>query len=136
MNGYVANIEKLALSNGDFRHVLYTGHNLQLVLMSIAPGQDIGSEVHRDRDQFFRVEEGAAEVVIDGHSHEVANGSAIVVPAGARHNVINKGKAALKLYTIYGPPNHVDQLIQKTKAEALASSEKFVGDTTETKADA
>ena len=131
MNGYVANIEKLALSNSDFRHVLYTGHNLQLVLMSLAPGEDIGSEVHRDRDQFFRVERGTAEVVIDGHSHEVADGSAIVVPAGSRHNVINKGNAPLKLYTIYGPPNHVDQLIQKTKAEASASSEKFVGAATE-----
>lgn len=131
MNGYVANIEKLAQSNDDFRHVLYTGHNLQLVLMSLAPGEDIGSEVHRDRDQFFRVEKGTAEVVIDGHTHELSDGSAILVPAGSRHNVVNRGKAALKLYTIYGPPNHVDQLIQKTKTEALASMEKFVGATTE-----
>ena len=131
MNGYVANIERLSQSNGNFRHVLYTGRNLQLVLMSLAPGEEIGSEIHRDCDQFFRVEKGTAEVVIDRHTHEVADGSAILVPAGSRHNVINKGKAALKLYTIYGPPNHVDQLIQKTKAEASASSEKFVGATTE-----
>jgi mannose-6-phosphate isomerase-like protein (cupin superfamily) len=131
MNGYIANIERLAQSNGNFRHVLYTGRNLQLVLMSLAPGEEIGSEVHHDRDQFFRIEMGTAEVVIDGHIHEVSDGSAVLVPAGSRHNVINKGKAALKLYTIYGPPNHVDQLIQKTKAEASASSEKFVGATTE-----
>lgn len=131
MNGYVANIDTLASANTNFRSVLYTGHNLQLVLMSLAPGEDIGLEIHRDRDQFFRIESGEGSVEIDGHSRKAAVGTAILVPAGSRHNVINTGGGALKLLTVYGPPNHLDMLVEKTKAEAMSSSERFAGATTE-----
>lgn len=131
MNGYVADIDTLASANSNFRNVLYTGPNLQLVLMSLAPGEDIGSEIHRDRDQFFHIESGTATVEIDGRARDAVAGSAILVPAGAEHNVINTGRAPLKLFTLYGPPNHLDQLVQKTKAEASISSERFAGLTTE-----
>jgi mannose-6-phosphate isomerase-like protein (cupin superfamily) len=131
MNGYVANIEALTSENRNFRSVLYTGRNLQLVLMSLASGEDIGSEIHPDRDQFFRIEIGKGKVEIDGHSRDVAAGSAILVPAGARHNVINTGPVPLKLYTLYGPPNHLDHLVEGSKAAAQASSETFAGGTTE-----
>jgi mannose-6-phosphate isomerase-like protein (cupin superfamily) len=131
MKGYVDNIEELAEDNVDFRHVLYTGQHLQLVLMSLKPGEEIGAEVHKDRDQFFRIEKGRGEIVIDGTTHKVKGDDAIVVPAGSRHNLINTGEKSLKLYTIYGPPNHLDQLIQVTKAEASASKEVFAGATTE-----
>jgi mannose-6-phosphate isomerase-like protein (cupin superfamily) len=131
MKGFVDDIEKLAETNDDFRHVLYTGKHLQLVLMSLKPGEDIGDEVHNDRDQFFRVEKGKGEIVIDGTTHKIKSDDAIVVPAGARHNLINTGEKPLKLYTLYGPPNHLDQLVQVTKAEAIASKEAFAGATTE-----
>lgn len=131
MNGYVANIDSLAKANINFRSVLYTGHNLQLVLMSLAPGEDIGSEIHRDRDQFFRVESGEGSVEIDGHIHKIADGTAILVPAGSRHNVINTGAVSLKLYTLYGPPNHLDLIVQRTKAAASSSTETFAGATSE-----
>jgi mannose-6-phosphate isomerase-like protein (cupin superfamily) len=131
MKGFVADIEGLTEQNADFRRVLYTGKHLQLVLMAIQPGEEIGEEVHTDRDQFFRVEAGEGEVVIDGNRRKVESGDAIVVPAGARHNVINTGSVPLKLYTIYGPPEHRDGVVRKTKAEAMASEEHFDGKTTE-----
>jgi len=118
MKGYVDNIEKATLANGDFRRVLYTGHNLQLVLMTLPPGCDIGEEVHDDRDQFFRIEEGEGEIRIDGVANEVADDYAVIVPAGARHNVINTGSEPLRLYTIYGPPEHRDGVVHKTKEQA------------------
>jgi mannose-6-phosphate isomerase-like protein (cupin superfamily) len=130
MKGYVADIEDKTEANKDFRHVLYTGQNLQLVVMSLKPGQDIGAETHATHDQFFRVEQGKGEVVIDGVTHKVKSGTGIVVPAGALHNLVNTGDDAMKVYTIYGPPNHVDQLEQETKSDALASSEHFDGKVT------
>lgn len=131
MKGFVDDIEDLADENDDFRHVLYTGKHLQLVLMSLKPGEEIGDEVHKDRDQFFRIEKGKGRIVIDGTTHKIKGDDAIVVPAGSRHNLINTGDKPLKLYTLYGPPNHLDQLIQVTKAEASASKETFAGATTE-----
>ncbi len=130
MKGYVADIEDLTEANKDFRHVLYTGQNLQLVLMSLKPGQDIGSETHATHDQFFRIEHGKGQIEIDGVTHKVKSGAGIVVPAGALHNLVNTGDKAMKVYTIYGPPNHVDQLEQKTKSVAQASSEHFDGKVT------
>ena len=131
MKGFVTDIEELTEENGNFRHVLYTGKNLQLVLMSLKPGQDIGKETHKTHDQFFRIESGKGEVVIDGVSHKLKSGSGIVVPAGATHNLINTGDKPMKIYTIYGPPNHVDQLVQRTKSIAKSSSEHFDGKSTE-----
>lgn len=117
MKGFVGNIEQLTEDNRDFRRVLYTGHNLQLVLMSIEPGDEIGEEVHADRDQFFRIEAGEGEVWIDGVCNRVKGYDGIIVPQGARHNVRSVGGAPLRLYTIYGPPEHVDGLVQPTRAE-------------------
>lgn len=133
MKGYCDDIEKQTVSNGDFRRVLYTGKHLQLVLMTLQPGDEIGSEVHDDRDQFFRFEEGEGVVVIDGKENAVGDGTGVIVPAGARHNVINRGAAPLKLYTLYGPPEHKDGVVQSTKAEADArhADEEWDGDTTE-----
>lgn len=131
MKGYVANIENLTEQNSDFRRVLYTADHLQLVLMSLKPGQDIGMETHKTHDQFFRVEKGRGEVVIDGTTHKLKSGDAILVPAGASHNLINVGPKDLKVYTIYGPPNHRDQLVQSKKSIAELSSEHFAGKTTE-----
>lgn len=127
MKGYCDDIESLTEANKDFRHVLYTGKNLQLVLMSLKPGEDIGSEVHATHDQFFRVEKGKGEIAIDGVTQKIKSGSGIVVPAGAKHNLTNTSKKRMKVYTIYGPPNHVDQLEQQTKAMAMTSSEHFDG---------
>ena len=131
MKGFVDDIEKLTVENDDFRRVLYTGHHLQLVLMTLKPGEEIGEEVHEDRDQFFRVEEGSGEVLIDGKRTPIEDDDAIIVPAGALHNVVNTGKAPLRLYTIYGPPEHVDGTVHKTKADAEAHHEHFDGRTTE-----
>lgn len=133
MKGYCENIEKLTLENRDFRRVLYTGSHLQLVLMSLPPGCDIGEEVHPDRDQFFRIEEGEGTVEIDGVAHSVSHDFAVIVPAGARHNVRNSGTADLRLYTIYGPPEHKDAIVHSTKEEAEARhhSEEWDGSTTE-----
>ena len=135
MHGYVADIEELTEENTDFRRVLYSGGKLQLVLMSIGPGEEIGGEVHADNDQFFRIEDGKGRVVIEGVTHKIKAGDGIVVPAGAHHNVICTGHDPLKLYTIYGPPHHRDQLVQATKAEADASEEAFDGRATEKPAD-
>lgn len=129
MKGYVDNIERATLENTDFRRVLYTGKHLQLVLMVLQPGEDIGEEVHAGHDQFFRIESGSGEVLIDGQTRAVADDDAVIVPAGARHNVTNTGKQALKLYTLYGPPEHRDGVVHATKADA--SEEHFDGVTTE-----
>jgi mannose-6-phosphate isomerase-like protein (cupin superfamily) len=131
VKGFVDDIEELTETNKNFRQVLYTGHHLQLVVMSIKKDSEIGEEVHRDRDQFFRVERGKGEVVIDGEKHKVRAGDAIVIPAGAHHNVINTGKKALKLYTLYGPPEHRDGVIRRTKDEADEKNEHFDGKATE-----
>jgi mannose-6-phosphate isomerase-like protein (cupin superfamily) len=131
MKGFVADIEDLTEENTDFRRVLYTGHHLQLVLMALKPGEEIGEEVHDDRDQFFRIEDGEGTVVIDGVRHTVKDDDAIIVPAGARHNVINTGADPLKLYTLYGPPEHRDGVVHRTKAEAEAGEEHFDGKTSE-----
>ncbi len=111
--------------------MLYTGHNLQLVVMSINPGEEIGAEVHDDRDQFFRVESGSGVVSIDGVDHAIADDDGIIVPQGARHNVRATGDTPLKLYTIYGPPEHVDGTVHKTADDAHAAHEHFDGKTTE-----
>ena len=132
MNGFIADIEKETVNNTDFRRVLYTGKYSQLVLMSLKAGEEIGEETHDDVDQFFRFEEGKGKVVIDGVEHTVGDGSAVIVPAGAKHNVINTSReSALKLYTIYSPPEHQDQTIRHTKQEALEKEEHFDGKTTE-----
>ena len=131
MKGYVDDIEKLTEENDDFRRVLYTGKEMQLVLMALKPGEEIGSEVHEDRDQFFRVEAGRGEVVIDGNTTPVRADMAIIVPAGARHNVRNTGEAPLKLYTLYAPPEHREGTVHATKADADADHEHFDGKTTE-----
>ena len=133
MNGYHENIETLTADNGDFRRVLYTGKHLQLVLMTLQPGEEIGAEVHSDRDQFFRFEQGKGVVDIDGVENRVEDGSGVIVPAGARHNVRNTSDAPLKLYTLYGPPEHLDGITQSTKADAEArhADEEWDGETTE-----
>lgn len=131
MNGFVDNIETRTKENSNFRRVLYTGKNMQLVLMTIQPGEEIGDEVHEDRDQFFRVEDGSGEVSIDGRKTKIESEFAIIVPAGAKHNVRNTGEKPLKLYTLYAPPEHVDGTVHVTKAEADASDEHFDGKTTE-----
>ena len=131
MNGFIENIEKLTFGNNDFRRVLYTGKFSQIVLMSLKAGEEIGMEVHKTHDQFFRFEKGEGVVVIDNKTSKVKDGSAVIVPAGAKHNVINTGSEALKLYTIYSPPEHMDKVVRHTKKEALASEEHFDGKTTE-----
>lgn len=133
MKGFVGNIEALTLANNNFRKVLYTAKFSQLVLMSLAPKEEIGEEVH-DGDQFFRFEKGEGKVVIDGVEQPIKDGSAVVIPAGAKHNVINTSETeALKLYTIYSPPHHQDGVVHPTKAEAMADSEHWSGETTERK---
>ena len=132
MKGFKSNIEKETLGNSNFRRVLYTGKYSQLVLMNLGPGGEIGEEVHKTVDQFFRFEKGEGIVSIDGIEHKVGDGDAVVVPAGARHNVTNTSKTTeLKLYTIYSPPEHQDGTVRKTKADALAKPEEFDGKTTE-----
>ncbi len=132
MKGYVVDIEKETTKNTDFRRVLYTGKYSQLVLMSIKPGEEIGEETHDDVDQFFRFEEGEGKVIIDGVEHRVKDGNGVIVPAGARHNVVNTSKLVdLRLYTIYSPPEHQDGVVRHTRKEAMASEEHFDGRTTE-----
>lgn len=126
MNGYVANIEQLALENENFRKVLYTDSRVQLVLMSLQGGEDIGEEVH-ELDQFIRVEAGEGTSVLDGVSHVLAPGSAVIIPQGVRHNIVNTGSVAMKLYTLYAPPNHKDGTVHRTKADAEADEEHFDG---------
>jgi mannose-6-phosphate isomerase-like protein (cupin superfamily) len=131
MRGFIDNIEEMTEHNSDFRRVLYTGKNMQLVLMSLEPGDEIGEEVHADRDQFFRVEKGNGEAWIDGKRTRIKSSFAILVPAGARHNIKNTGDRPLRLYTLYGPPEHADGTVHVTRADALASKEHFAGRTTE-----
>ena len=132
MKGFNTNIEKDTVDNKNFRKVLYTGKNSQLVLMSLKPREEIGLETHPDNDQFFRFEAGEGEVVIDGNKYPVSDGSAIIIPAGAEHNVTNTSDSEeLKMYTIYSPPHHKDGIVRKTKEEAEANEEDFDGETTE-----
>jgi len=132
MKGYSINIEKATEDNENFRQVLYTAKNSQLVLMTLKPGEEIGEEVHENLDQFFRFEDGKGKVVIDGTEHMVEDGFAAIVPAGARHNVINiSSDEPLKLYTIYSPPEHRDGVLHTTKEQAEAEEEHFDGKTTE-----
>jgi len=131
MNGLVTDIETDTEDNSDFRRVIYSGHNLQLVLMALAPGEDIGEEVHKTHDQFFRVEKGRGDFFIDGETRPINGGWAMVVPAGARHNITNTGDKPLHLYTIYAPPQHQDRIVRPTKAAALAEPEHFDGKTSE-----
>jgi mannose-6-phosphate isomerase-like protein (cupin superfamily) len=130
MKGFVQDIESLAVRNTDFRQVLYTAKHCQLVVMALKPREEIGSEVH-ELDQFFRVEEGSGEAVLDGVRTAIRAGFAIVVPAGATHNIINTGTSPLKLYTLYSPPNHRDGVVHHTRADAEADSEHFDGKTSE-----
>ncbi len=132
MKGFSGNIEKDTLENNNFRKVLYTGKNSQLVLMSLKPKEEIGMEVHTDNDQFFRFEKGQGQCIIDGNSYNLEDGSAIVVPAGAQHNIINISETEdLKLYTIYSPAHHKDGIVRATKEEAEANDAEFDGQTTE-----
>lgn len=125
MKGYVANIEQLALENSYFRNVLYTDDRVQLVVMSLNPGEDIGEEVHQ-LDQFIRVEKGEGKSVLDGEEHTLSDGSAVIIPSGTMHNIINTSTSnPMKLYTLYAPPNHKEGTIHKTKAEAEASEEHY-----------
>jgi len=132
MKGFFSNIEKDTVENSNFRKVLYTSKHSQLVLMSLKPGEEIGMEVHPDNDQFFRFEKGNGKCIIDGNEYEVTDGVAIVVPAGAEHNVINISQSEdLKLYTIYSPAHHKDGIVRATKEEAMNNEEDFDGVTTE-----
>lgn len=130
MKGYVQDIEGIAMRNEEFRKVLYTAQHCQLVVMALKPNEEIGAEVHK-LDQFFRVEQGSGEAVLDGFRTAIHAGFAVVVPAGARHNIINTGAEPLKLYTIYSPPNHRDGVVHHTRAEAEADTEHFDGKTSE-----
>ena len=132
MKGFKTNIEKDTLENRKFRKVLYTGKHSQLVLMSLRPREDIGMEIHTENDQFFRFEAGQGKAIIDGNEYEVSDGVVIIVPAGAKHNIINVSDSKeLKLYTIYSPSHHKDGIVRATKEEAEANDEEFDGKTTE-----
>jgi mannose-6-phosphate isomerase-like protein (cupin superfamily) len=132
MKGFNANIEKETLENNNFRKVLYSGKHSQLVLMSLRPNEEIGMEVHPDNDQFFRFEKGEGKCIIDGNEYDLHDGSVIVVPAGAQHNIINVSASDdLKLYTIYSPAHHKDGIVRATKEEAVANEAEFDGTTTE-----
>jgi len=132
MKGFHANIEKATLENNNFRKVLYTSKHSQLVLMSVKPKQELGMEVHKDNDQFFRFEQGQGKCIIDGNEYAVEDGFAIIVPAGAQHNIINVSETEdLRLYTIYSPAHHKDGIVRATKEEAEANEAEFDGKTTE-----
>lgn len=121
MVGFLTNIEEKSLSNRYFREVLFTGSHSQLVVMSLAPGEDIGLETHNDVDQFIRIEAGTGKAILNGEEHNLKDGSAVVIPAGTQHNILNSSQAeSLKLYTVYSPPNHPPGTVHKDKAEALA----------------
>lgn len=130
MKGYVQDIEAIAIQNEDFRQVLYTAKNCQLVVMALKPNEEIGAEVHK-LDQFFRVEQGTGEAVLDGVRTPLQAGYAVIVPAGAKHNIINTGTEPLKLYTLCAPPNHRDGVVHHTRADAEADTEHFDGKTSE-----
>jgi len=129
LKGFVQNIETLTVENDNFRKVLYTGKHMQLVLMTLQAGEEIGAEVHETHDQFFRIEAGKGRVVIDDNTYDIEDDDAIIVPAGARHNVINTGAEPLRLYTLYGPPEHREGVLHPTKADD--KEEHFDGTTTE-----
>lgn len=128
MNGYITDIEKATLENTDYRRVLYTAKHSQLVLMSLKPGEEIGAEVHQ-LDQFIRIEHGTGKAILDGVEHALADGSAVVVPSGTNHNIVNTGTEEMKLYTVYSPPNHKDGTVHPRKADEV--EEHFDGQTTE-----
>ena len=130
MKGYIQNIETLTIDNQNFREVLFTTPHSQLVLMALLPGEDIGMEVHTV-DQFFRIESGSGMAILDDAPTAISDGSAIVVPAGVHHNIVNNGLEPMKLYTIYSPPNHRDGVVHKTKIDAEVDHEHFDGKTTE-----
>jgi mannose-6-phosphate isomerase-like protein (cupin superfamily) len=131
MKGYFGHLEEDVKKNSNFRKVLYTGHHSQLVFMSLLPGEEIGMEVHSDNDQFFRFDQGEGKVIVDDNEYEVKDGDAVLVPAGAAHNVINTGSESLRFYTIYSPPHHKDGIVRKTKKEAEEQMAEFDGETTE-----
>ena len=133
MKGYVVNIEKETLENANFRKVLYTAKNSQLVLMSLAPGEEIGEEIHR-LDQFIRVDKGSGKTILNGVEYPISDGWAVIVPQGTKHNVVNTGTEPMKIYTVYSPPNHIDGTVHVTKADAVADEEHdhFDGVTSET----
>ena len=130
MKGFVQNIEEISVKNEDFRQVLYTAKNTQLVIMSLKPKEEIGMELHQ-LDQFFRVEEGMGEAVLDGVHTKISAGFAVLVPAGTKHNIINTGSTSMKLYTLYSPPNHRDGVVHHTRDQAEKDDEHFDGKTTE-----
>jgi mannose-6-phosphate isomerase-like protein (cupin superfamily) len=130
MKGYVQHIEGITVKNEEFRRVLYTAKNCQLVVMALKPGEEIGAEVHQ-LDQFFRVEEGNGEAILDGVRTAISAGFAVIVPAGTNHNIINTGRVPLKFYTLYAPPNHKDKVVHHTRADAEVDNEHFDGKTTE-----
>ncbi|MDI1325397.1 MAG: cupin domain-containing protein [Brevundimonas sp.] len=136
MKGFVEDIEDLTVENSAFRRVVYTGKHLQLVLMALKAGEEIGAETHVGNDQFFRVEKGKGEVWIDGERTRIKRDDAIVVPAGASHNIVNTGSKSLKFYTLYAPPQHRDGVVRATRADAAAVKEHFDGTTTEAPAPA
>ncbi len=129
--GYHANIESLTKDNDNFRKVLYTADHMQLVLMSLKPGEEIGMETHPDNDQFFRFESGEGKVFVNGNEYEVVDGDTVIVPCGSEHNVVNTGSNDLKMYTIYSPAHHRDGTIHSTKTDAMSDDEEFNGETTE-----
>ncbi len=129
MKGFIANIEQLSLDNENFRKVLYTDSRVQLVVMALKAGEDIGEEVHQ-LDQFIRVEDGVGVSILDGESHPFVAGMAVIIPQGVRHNIINTGEVPMKLYTLYAPPNHKDGTVHATKEEAEVSEEHFDGEVT------
>ena len=131
MKGYFGHLEEDVKQNTNFRKVLYTGKKSQLVLMSLNPGEEIGMEVHPDNDQFFRFDQGKGKVIVDGNEYQVEDGDAVLVPAGAQHNVINTGDEPLRFYTIYSPPHHKDGIVRATKKEAMEQEAEFDGVTTE-----
>ena len=132
MKGFKTNIERDTLKNRNFRKVIYTGKNSQLVLMSLKPKEEIGVETHPENDQFLRFEGGSGRVIVDDSKYTVKDGDAVVIPAGARHNVINtSSEEELKIYTIYSPPHHKDGTVHKTKEQAETDDEEFDGKTTE-----
>lgn len=132
MKGYFGKIEQLTLANDKFRQVLYTAPHSQLVLMALKPGEEIGMEVHKDNDQFFRIESGEGKCIIDGNEYKLEDGVAVIVPAGSQHNVINSSDSeSLKLYTIYSPAHHKDGTVHVTREQAVADDEEFDGQTTE-----
>jgi len=130
MKGFITNIESIVDKNDAFRRVIYTAKNCQLVVMALKPKEDIGEEVHT-LDQFFRIEEGTGEAVLDGVHTPISAGFVVLVPAGTKHNIINTGSGPLKVYTLYAPPNHRDGVVHQTRADAEADNEHFDGKTTE-----